>query len=120
MAWIAAAIGAVGGAVQAKERTKQAASMGMSNAPDFRTSEAIFDNSGWNVSFGSSKIDSTATKTNEQSGASAPGAGLSAGGAGAGVGFLPAVSSSLGVTDQQLIYGAVAVGVMLIWKKRKK
>lgn len=121
MAWMALAMAGVS-AYTAKQKADAAQAggdmMGMTNKPDLRTNEAVFDNSGWNVSFGSSKIDSTASKTTELSGASAPGAGLTAGG-GSGLGFVPAMSNSLGITEQQMIYGAVAVGLLLVWKKKK-
>ena len=51
-------------------------------------SDAIFDNSGWNVSFGSGAITSTSDKTN----------------------------SSTGEMDNYLPYFALAIGAIVLWR----
>lgn len=60
-------------------------------------SEAVFDNSGWNVTFGTGNIDSTSEKS------TSTGAG------------------SLGGTmTDYLPYFAVAVGAVILWRMTKK
>lgn len=79
------------------------------------TTEAIFDNSGWNIAFDGSSITSTAEKTIDQGATSAGGSqpGLQypygAGTVGAGV----------QASGDWLLYGAVFIVVVLALKKRK-
>jgi hypothetical protein len=120
MAWIAAAISAVGGVVAAKQRSAANSigmGQGMQAATDARTSEAVFDNSGWNVSFGSSKIDSTASKTIAQEGP-APSTNMAATPVGYGQ---PGISASLPAlnSSNMLTYAAIAGIFLIVWKKRK-
>lgn len=84
---------------------------GMKNNPDFRTTEAVFDNSGWNVSFGNSKIDSYAEKSTDLKGADGRGSGLSAGGLG---GLLQGVNG-----PALLVIAGAALVVVIALKKRK-
>lgn len=123
MAWVNVGVAAVGVAgsiakskIEADSRKAGGMMGGMNSSPDFRTTEAVFDNSGWNVSFGNSKIDSTASKTTTQSGASAPGSGIDAG---MGNSLLPSLGS-LGQVDQStLIYGGVGLLALMMLRKRK-
>jgi len=59
-------------------------------------SEAVFDNSGWNVNFGSGDVSSTAEKT------TSTGAG------------------SMGNMTDYLPYFAAAVGAIILWRMTKK
>lgn len=59
-------------------------------------SEAVFDNSGWNVTFGTGNIDSTSEKSTS----------TGAGGLGGMTAYLP--------------YFAVAVGAVILWRMTKK
>ena len=123
MVW--AAFAKVAGAVSStavKENTKRETAAfnavfdpdgggGMVNKPDFRTTEAVFDNSGWNVSFGHSRITSDAEKSTSLRGADGSGSGLSAGGMG---GLLSSMSPEF-----MLIAAAGVLAVVIVLKKRK-
>lgn len=129
MPWIAlasAAVGAYGAKEKAKAQTAMAGEMAGKMSPamssDGRTVETVFDNSGWNVSFGSSKIDSTAVKSVDQAGPSLPQSQTTAQGVPSyGMGaYAPGLSGSLGGIDQTtMIYIAVAAVVLIAWKKKK-
>ena len=84
---------------------------GMVNKPDFRTTEAVFDNSGWNVSFGNSRITSDAEKSTSLRGADGSGSGLSAGGFG---GLLSSVSPEF-----LLLAAGGILAIVIVLKKRK-
>ena len=122
MAWTAIAAAGVS-AYAAKQKIDAAeksggGALGMGSngiATDGRTAEAVFDNSGWNVSFGSSRIDSTATKTVDQDGASVPNS-LSPS---PFAGFGQSLGQATGLTETQMVYAAVAVGLVLVWKRKK-
>lgn len=121
MAWIAAAIGAVGSVASAKIKANGSA-IGMGHGvgmnTDARSVENIFDNSGWNVSFGSSKIDSTASKTTSQAGAVVPNSvSQSQGDPLAGLGN--SLGQSVASIDPVLIYAGVGVLALMALKKRK-
>lgn len=74
------------------------------------TNEAVFDNSGWNVSIGGGAIDSTAEKTTSQSGATAPGSGFGQLFSQAGLG---------GIDRTTMVYGAAALLILvMVWKKK--
>jgi hypothetical protein len=113
MAWVAlgvAAVNAYGQSESAKNKSGSAMP-GMGMAADARGTDAIFDNSGWNVSFGSSKIESAAEKTMSQSGPSptnSPALGSTIGTAG----------SALAGIDQNIIYAAIFVALLLAWKRK--
>lgn len=124
MVW--AAVAQVAGAVSStavKENTKRETAAfnavfdpdgggnGMVNKPDFRTTEAVFDNSGWNVSFGNSRITSDAEKSTSLRGADGSGSGLSAGGLG---GMLSSVSPEVLL----LVAGGI-LAIVIVMKKRK-
>lgn len=118
MPWIVPAIAAVGNVATAKIKANSAAigmGSGMQAATDARTNEIVFDNSGWNVNFGAGDIDSTATKSVEQSGAS-PSTSL----AQSPYGML---SSALGLPamneQSMLIYAAIAGVFLIAWKRKK-
>lgn len=116
MAWANVATVAVAGIAASSKKPSSSTGpnpAGLSNSPDFRTSEAVFDNSGWNVSFGQSKIDSTAVKTTDLAGATAPGSGLDMG---SGLGQ----SLGLGTIDSQtLMIGAGALVAVVLLKRKK-
>ena len=82
----------------------------MKNAPDYRTTEAVFDNSGWNVSFGSSRITSSAEKETNLKGADGSGSGLSSG-----------LGGMLAGMDQgtMLLIAGLGLAVLIAIKKRK-
>lgn len=120
MPWFALAGTAISaiGAVES-QKSKAAASIAqqpaVKNDPVFQTSEQVFDNSGWNIAFAGSRIDSTAEKTTSQQGADAPGSGVGQQG-----GLIPAIQSAFGNIDQKtLIYAGVGVLALAIWKRRK-
>lgn len=116
MAWVAlgvAAVNAYGASEAAKNKSAAGGGMpGMGMAADARGTDAIFDNSGWNVSFGNSKIESAAEKTLSQSGpapTNAPILGSANGAAGQGLAGI----------DQNVIYAAIFVALLLVWKNKK-
>lgn len=111
MAWIAAAASVAGAAIQANGRKSAAEQMGVKS--DNRTSEAVFDNSGWNVSFGSSRIDSTAVKTVDQN-ASQPS------GLGSASSFLPSLGQLSPDEQKTMLYVAIGAVVLIAWKRKKK
>lgn len=119
MAWVSlgtAAIGAYGAIETSKNKAKSggASGMGMGMETDARSVNAIFDNSGWNVSFGNSEIDSTAEKSQSANGASVPNSinpGQTVLGQQSGV-------AGLGIDPQFLIYGAIGLLLVMAWKKK--
>lgn len=111
MAWIAAVASVAGAAISANAKKGAGPAMGMTT--DARTSEAVFDNSGWNVSFGSSKIDSTAVKTVDQAGPSTPNS--------LGINDpLSSIGQLLPTDNKTLIYVAIGAVVLIAWKRKKK
>lgn len=109
-AWISAAASVAGAAISANAKKGTGSMPGM--ATDARTSEAVFDNSGWNVSFGSSKIDSTAVKSVDQAGPSTPNS----------MGFndpLSSLGQLLPTDNKTLIYVAIGAIVLISWKRKK-
>lgn len=118
MAWVSlgtAAIGAYAAVESSKNKAKSGGGMpSMGMETDARSVNAIFDNSGWNVAFAGAKIDSTAEKSQNASGPSVPNSpslGQTVLGQPAGVG--------LGIDPQYLIYGAIALFLVMAWKKNK-
>jgi len=110
-AWLAAAVQLGGAAIAANSKKSAGGGMGMTT--DARTSEAVFDNSGWNVSFGSSKIDSTAVKSVDQAGPSTPNA----------IGIndpLSSLGQLLPTDNKTMIYVAIGAVVLIAWKRKKK
>lgn len=116
MAWVALGVAAVNGYGQtesAKAKSQSGGAMpGMGMAADARGTDAIFDNSGWNVSFGNSKIESAAEKTLSQSGPSPTNSPILGSANGA-------ASSALAGIDQNVIYAAIFVALLLVWKNKK-
>lgn len=121
MPWLSLTAAAVG-AYTAKQKADAAkaggssvmgAGMGVGMNTDGRTSEAVFDNSGWNVSFGSSKIDSTAVKTVDQAGPSTPNSlGLND--------ALASFGDMLPGDNKTMVYVAIGALVLIAWKRKKK
>lgn len=110
MAWIAAVAGVASTAISANAKKSAAGISGPSM--DARSTEAVFDNSGWNINFGSGKIDSTAVKTVDQAGSSAPN-GTAYGDP------LASMGQMLGGNNNTLIYAALAGVFLLAWKRKK-
>jgi len=104
MAWIAlgvALIGAAGTAASAPKISSTPANFGGSNF--------AFDNSGWNINFGSGALTSSATKTTSQgTGVPVP-----------GVTTLPGIA---GVDQQTLMIAGMGLVVVmaLAWKRKRK
>lgn len=121
MAWVAlgvAAIGAYGKSQEAKAKSGAAGlmpSIGMDT--EARSVNAIFDNSGWNVSFGNSEIDSTAEKSQNASGPNLP-QSPSLGATNIGQ-PAPSAAPFAGLDNQTLIYGAVGLALLAAWKNKK-
>lgn len=121
MAWVAlgvAAIGAYGKTQEAKSKSSGGGMMpGIGMETESRSVNEIFDNSGWNVSFGNSKIDSTAEKSQNASGPNLP-QSPSLGATNIGQ---PAASAApfAGLDNQTLIYGAVGIALLAAWKNKK-
>lgn len=120
----AAAIGAVASVASANINKNKGGAAGqggffseISPNADGKTTQAMFDNSGWNVSFGdNSPITSTAQKTASQSAIpnSMDGLGSSGGG------YVP-VAPGFGLDGNlmpYLVWGAVALIVIKIIKKK--
>lgn len=119
MAWIAGAIAVMGAAKASNDRKETARTESFKMAGmDGRTTEAVFDNSGWNINFGSGSIDSTATKSVDQAGAAGPAfpsmpdyadplAGLGQ--------MMPAMPA-----DKTLIYAGVGLLALLALKRKSK
>lgn len=119
MPWLAlagTAVSAFGAVESAKHKTAANGAMpGFENKPTSQTSEAVFDNSGWNIAFSGSRIAADVDKTTSQRGADSTGAGI--GGQG---GILPAIQSAFGQVDgNTLMYAGVGLLALMLWKKRK-
>lgn len=121
MAWVnlgVAAIGAYGAVESSKAKAKVPATLGgmggIGMETEARSVNAIFDNSGWNVSFGNSKIDSTAEKTQNASGPSLP----QSPSLGATTIGQPAASPFAGIDNNTLVYGALGLALVMAWKKK--
>lgn len=119
----AAAIGAVGSVASANMSKGKGAGgagggLGIDPAADGRTTQAMFDNSGWNVSFGdNSPITSTAHKTASQSAIPNSMDGLGS----LGGGYVP-VAPGIGIEGNNLmpylLWAGVALIVIKILKKK--
>lgn len=117
MAWIAAAIGAVG-AIASSNNTKSKAGGSSTGAGGIATdtnagpgAQAMFDNSGWNVTFGNnSGITSSATKTASQT--QTPNTTQND--------YLPSLAGGIGGNNNMITYAVIGVFIVLIIKKMKK
>lgn len=125
MAWVnlgVAAIGAAGAIKTAEAKSKTPAGAGgmggMGFSTDARAVDAIFDNSGWNVSFGNSKIDSTAEKSIAQTGPNVPNS-PSLGNTAIGQPANGGQAQMLPGVDNNLIYAALGAAVLIAWKKKQ-
>lgn len=123
MAWIAAAVAAVGGiassAINKNKAGAGGASGGSASTPfaDARSTQpsTMFDNSGWNVTFGNnSGITAPTTNTKGQSPTLDPSAGNSS------MGVLPSVASGLGLGGNWVTTAVIILGALVIIKKMKK
>jgi hypothetical protein len=119
MPWLAlagTAVSAFGAVESAKFKTAaNGALQGFENKPTSQTSEAVFDNSGWNIAFAGSRIAADVDKTTSQRGADSSGAGVGEQG-----GIIPGIQSALGQIDgTTLMYAGVGFLALMLWKKRK-
>lgn len=89
MGWLMAGSTLLGGAMRGSPA-------GPSSANSMFATELVFDNSGWNVAYGGSKIDSEASKSTSQGGV-----------------------SGMGEMSSYLPFFAVAVGAVVLWKITK-
>lgn len=130
MAWIALGVAAIGAYSKTQEaKTAKAGggmpgmggSMGMET--EARSVDAIFDNSGWNVSFGSSKIESVADKTLSQTGASAPVSPAMGVNQPVPYGLSPYSQAApfglQGIDSNTLIYAGLGLALVIAWKNKK-
>lgn len=131
MAWASLAVAAVSawGMVESsknKAKTGAAGMPGMGGSMGMETQarsvDAIFDNSGWNVSFGSSKIDSVADKTLSQTGASAPVSPAMGVNQPVPFGLSPYAQSApfglSGIDQNTLLYAGIGLALVIAWKKK--
>lgn len=119
MAWIGAAIAAVGAIASNKNKAggTSAGGGGSASAPfsDARSTQpsSMFDNSGWNVSFGDNSPITAPTSNNKtQSPSLSPSAGDSS------MGVLPSAMS--GISGNWTTYAIVFLVALVVIKKMKK
>lgn len=125
MAWAnlgVAAVGAWASVESSKNKAKAGAAglmptIGMDT--EAKSVNAIFDNSGWNVAFGGSDIDSTAEKSLAQSGPAVPNSpslgATTIGGQPAPAGY---AGGFAGIDNQTLLYGGLVLFAVMAWKKK--
>lgn len=122
MAWVNVGVAAVGAWASVESSKNKAKASGAGMLPSMgmeteaRSVNAIFDNSGWNVAFHGSEIDSTAEKTQNASGPTVP---VSPSLGATNIGQPAAVPfAGLGIDNQTLMYGAVGLALVMAWKKK--
>lgn len=93
MGWLMAGSSVLGSALKSG-----GGNAGPSSANSMFATELVFDNSGWNVAFGGSKIDSEASKSTEQGGAT---------------------GGMAGDLQSYFPFFAVAIAAVVVWKIAK-